>query len=156
MADLLKVAFMDSMIRYYEENHSWPANIVVFRDGVSDSQMDTTAKHEMAQLTRTFEAISRGMPQGSTKDVADRYQKLREKNLPGDYQPGFNFAVVQKRINTRMFTSKPGPKGPMYENPPPGTVLDHTVTRYEFKDFFLVPQVPDFYKKSDSDPSYAS
>ena len=30
--------------------------------------------------------------------------------------------------------------GGQYENPPPGTVLDHTVTRYQFKDFFLVPQ----------------
>ena len=26
------------------------------------------------------------------------------------------------------------------ENPPPGTILDHTITRYHFKDFFLVPQ----------------
>ena len=30
--------------------------------------------------------------------------------------------------------------GKNVENPPPGTILDHTVTRYEFKDFFLVPQ----------------
>lgn len=27
-----------------------------------------------------------------------------------------------------------------YTDPPPGTVLDHTVTRYKYKDFFLVPQ----------------
>ena len=31
-------------------------------------------------------------------------------------------------------------RGNNVENPPPGTILDHTVTRYEFKDFFLVPQ----------------
>ena len=35
-----------------------------------------------------------------------------------------------------MLTSPSG----QVENPPPGTILDHTITRYHFKDFFLVPQ----------------
>ena len=29
---------------------------------------------------------------------------------------------------------------PEYANPPPGTIVDHTVTRFKYKDFFLVPQ----------------
>lgn len=45
------------------------------------------------------------------------------------------FIVVQKRINTRIFLKKNGE-----ENPPPGTILDHTVTRYKYRDFFLVSQ----------------
>ena len=59
-----------------------------------------------------------------------------KQEMPQDYNPGFNFVVVQKRINTRIFTSK----GANLENPPPGTILDNTVTRRNFKDFFLVPQ----------------
>merc|ERR1712227_353600 len=48
----------------------------------------------------------------------------------------FAYVVVKKRISTRILLKK----GPNYENPPPGTVLDHTVTNFNFKDFFLVPQ----------------
>lgn len=48
--------------------------------------------------------------------------------------------MVQKRINTRILGVNK--RGANYEfiNPPAGTVLDHTVTRYKYKDFFLVPQ----------------
>jgi len=35
------------------------------------------------------------------------------------------FVVVQKRINTRIFSMLNG-----VSNPPPGTVVDHTITRY--------------------------
>ena len=60
--------------------------------------------------------------------------------LPENYKPGFVFVVVQKRINTRLLAA--ARKGNRYEytNPPPGTVLDHSVTRFKYKDFFLVPQ----------------
>ena len=60
--------------------------------------------------------------------------------LPENYKPGFVFVVVQKRINTRILSV--ARKGNRYEyaNPPPGTVLDHSVTRFKYKDFFLVPQ----------------
>ena len=33
--------------------------------------------------------------------------------------------VVQKRISTRIFDK--GSNG--YDNPPPGTIIDHTITR---------------------------
>ena len=57
--------------------------------------------------------------------------------LPDDYNPGFTFVVVQKRINTRIYHQT---GRTTYENPPCGTILDHTVTRFKYKDFFLVPQ----------------
>lgn len=44
--------------------------------------------------------------------------------------------VVQKRITQRMFAMK----GAGLDNPPPGTVLDHSITRREWFDFFLVSQ----------------
>ncbi len=60
---------MDALIKFFDENHAWPVNIVVFRDGVSDSQMDTTATHEMPQLTRAFAAIKQGIPRGASREV---------------------------------------------------------------------------------------
>jgi len=43
---------------------------------------------------------------------------------------------VQKRINTRLFAINGG----KLENPAPGCVVDHTITRRFLFDFFLVPQ----------------
>ncbi len=42
--DSLKIAFMEALVRYNEINGRLPETIVVFRDGVSDSQMDTVSK----------------------------------------------------------------------------------------------------------------
>ena len=41
------------------------------------------------------------------------------------YKPKMAVVVVQKRISTRIFGK--GSNG--YDNPPPGTIIDHTITR---------------------------
>jgi len=122
--DALKTAFVDCMIKYWDVNHRWPQHILVFRDGVGDGQLEVTEKHEAEQFIRTFRHVN-----GDGDTLNDK--------LPEDYNPGFTFCVVQKRINTRIYLQT-GPRS--YENPPCGTVLDHTVTRFKYKDFFLVPQ----------------
>ena len=33
--DALRVAFIEGLIKYWETNHKWPANIVVFRYNLS-------------------------------------------------------------------------------------------------------------------------
>ena len=71
---------------------------------------------------------------GSESDLRKRFRSV----VPTNYNPRFVYIVVQKRISTRIMMRQDG--GKSVENPPPGTILDHTVTRYEFKDFFLVPQ----------------
>ncbi len=76
-----QVAFMDALIRYHEENHCWPTNIVVFRDGVSDSQMGTTASYEMPQFTRTFAAIKEGVPSGASKEVCTEGKKKKQFSM---------------------------------------------------------------------------
>lgn len=83
----------------------FPATIIVFRDGVGDGQLDTVAKHEVPQLKDCFKQCSE------------------------DYHPKFAFVVVQKRINTRIYsTPRPGE----HDNPPPGTVIDHHITRRDW------------------------
>ena len=123
-----------TIFRYYETNNYWPATVVVFRDGVSDSQMDTVAAHEGNQFLNTLKNVDKDSSSGSSASSSLR-KKLLEL-LPSEYSPRFAYVVVQKRISTRIMV----PRGPSFENPPPGTVLDHTVTRFRFKDFFLVPQ----------------
>jgi len=142
--DALKVAFMEALVQYYETNNKWPKDIVVFRDGVSDGQMDVVEKHEAEQFIRTFAHVAgSGGGGGSTSNSGggdgsvSSLQRKFAQVVPQDYKPGFSFIIVQKRINTRLFATR-GPG--QYDNPPAGTVLDHTVTRYKFKDFFLIPQ----------------
>ena len=105
--DALKTAFVDCLIKYWEVNHRWPQHIVVFRDGVGDGQLEVAEKHEAEQFIRTFRHVN-----GNGGDT-----KLDEM-LPEDYNPGFTFVVVQKRINTRIYLQT-GPR-----------VLLHSVSRY--------------------------
>lgn len=53
MTDALKIAFISSLIKYWEQNHKWPENIVVFRDGVGDGQLEATAHHEVTVTNAT-------------------------------------------------------------------------------------------------------
>ena len=119
ITDALTVSFMDALIKYWETNHKWPRNIVVYRDGVSDGQMSMVQAHEVTQFLRTFRHINDAS--GIPAENADRHQKLG-KILPSDYNPGFNFIVVQKRINTRIFKADQA----QFQNPNAGTILDHT------------------------------
>jgi len=112
LIDALKIAFIKSLKKYYEVNHNWPDTVIVFRDGVGDSQLAVSAKYEAEQFKDCFRHIS------------------------DNYSPGLGFVVVQKRINTRIFLMA----GKEPENPAPGTILDHTVTRRDWYDFFLVSQ----------------
>jgi len=138
--DALKIAFLHSLIRYYDANDCFPETVVIFRDGVGDSQMTTVAAHEGQQFMNAFkvstdsgsDSDSDSDSSGSSDEIRKRFKELR----PKDYNPQFVYIVVQKRISTRIMMSQ----GREVLNPPPGTILDHTVTRFAFKDFFLVPQ----------------
>ena len=61
---------------------------------------------------------------------------LGPPDLPPVKVPSLVYVVVQKRINTRIYKYTVGTNN--YENPPPGTIVDSTITRYQYKDFFLV------------------
>lgn len=57
-------------------------------------------------------------------------------SIQEDYKPMITFIVVQKRINTRIFAVRSSG----LENPNPGSILDHSVTRRTMYDFFLISQ----------------
>ena len=135
--DALRIAFIEGLIKYWEANQRWPNQIVVFRDGVGDGQLEATEKHEAEQFQRVF--LNGNGHNGGASEVSKMQSKLSEM-IPDNYKPGFAFVVVQKRINTRILSVVRKGNRSDYANPPPGTVVDHTVTRHRYKDFFLVPQ----------------
>ncbi|KAK3090400.1 hypothetical protein FSP39_011581 [Pinctada imbricata] len=110
LVDGLKVCMTSAIRKYHEVNHVLPEKIVVFRDGVGDGDLKYI-EHEVAQFETCFGHFGQ------------------------DYQPRMAVVIVQKRINTRIFSL-----GRDYDNPAPGTVVDHTLTRRDKYDFFLVSQ----------------
>nr|NP_001107667.1 seali [Strongylocentrotus purpuratus]ABY58155.1 seali [Strongylocentrotus purpuratus] len=108
----LKLCFTSSLKKYHDINHALPEKIVIFRDGVGDGQLNVVATYEQEQLSQCFSMFG------------------------ADYKPQLCIVVVQKRINTRIFSVAGG----NYENPYPGMVIDHTITRPTWYDFFLVSQ----------------
>ncbi|NWR93370.1 PIWL2 protein, partial [Furnarius figulus] len=90
-------------------NHSLPMKIVVYRDGVSDPQLDTVLKYEVPQMQKSFNTFE-------------------------NYQPSLVVLVVQKQISTNFYSLT----GKDFMSSPPGTVLDHTITSTDWEDFFLL------------------
>ncbi|XP_037044625.1 protein argonaute-3-like [Bradysia coprophila] len=101
-----------ALTAYKNNNGEYPAKIIVYRDGVGDGQLAVVKEYELPQMRNAC--------------------KLLDEN----YDPAFTFIVVQKRIHARLFAVHGG----KLENPEPGCVIDHTITRRFLYDFFLVPQ----------------
>lgn len=110
--DQLRNCLEDAIKNFHNKTNSLPTRIIIYRDGVGDGALKTIAEHEISQLRRAFQSFP-------------------------DYEPQFSFIVVQKRINQRFLLEEYPEK---YENPVPGTIIDHTVTRKDYFDFFLVSQ----------------
>ncbi|GLG94082.1 Piwi-like protein Ago3 [Gryllus bimaculatus] len=117
LADNLRVCMGGALKKYLEASGFYPDRIIMFRDGVGDGQLKMTQEFEVPQLLQSF------------------------GDLGLSYKPKLTVVVCQKRIMTRIFSVQ-GNLGcnPRLQNPLPGTVLDHTVTRHDWYDFFLVSQ----------------
>ncbi|XP_014341914.2 piwi-like protein 2 [Latimeria chalumnae] len=107
--DSLKLCLVSSLQKFHEVNHFLPEKIIVYRDGVSDGQLKTVADYEIPQLQKCFTTFE-------------------------NYHPKMVVIVVQKRISTNIYSVSGG----RFETPPPGTVIDHTVTNRGWVDFFLL------------------
>ncbi|KAF5895430.1 piwi-like protein 2 isoform X1, partial [Clarias magur] len=104
-----RVCLLAALQKYYEVNHSFPEKIIIYRDGVSDGQLKAVELYEIPQILGCFETFP-------------------------NYEPKLAFIVVQKRINTTLYAYGDD----RFVTPPPGTVLDHTVTNREWVDFYLM------------------
>ncbi|KAG6934493.1 piwi like RNA-mediated protein silencing 2 [Chelydra serpentina] len=109
IADSLKLCLVGALQKFYEVNHCLPVKIAVYRDGVSDSQLNTVVSYEIPQLQQCFQAFE-------------------------NYQPKMVVFVVQKKINTNLYSASTE----HFVSPAPGTVIDHTVTSRDWVDFYLL------------------
>ncbi|GKB08996.1 argonaute 2-like protein [Tanacetum coccineum] len=96
------------LVNAYEQlNGMKPEKIVVFRDGVSDSQFDMVLKKEMGGMKKAI------------------YSK--------SYRPLITFVIARKRHNIRLFLDDEREWG----NVPPGTVVDTAIVHPFQFDFYL-------------------
>ncbi|XP_071730034.1 protein argonaute 16-like [Rutidosis leptorrhynchoides] len=95
---------------YLTSNKRKPTQILVFRDGVSDSQFNEVLNYELDQMIKA-------------------YQYLDEVNVPK-----FTVIVAQKKHHTKFFQAN----GP--ENVPSGTVVDTKVVHPRNYDFYMCAQ----------------
>ncbi|KAK2945278.1 putative piwi like protein [Blattamonas nauphoetae] len=100
-----------SLELYVRENGAPPSTIIMYRDGVGDSQFEAAVQGE-------YNMMIKGIRDFAAQPV---------------YRPQTAFIMVNKRINHRFFT----PNG---QNVQPGTIVDSVVTSPLFYDFFLVAQ----------------
>ncbi|KAG1699654.1 Piwi-like protein 1 [Nymphon striatum] len=113
LAMFLAIQLEDEPPSYFTENQcKLMYRFVKQRDGVGDGQLTHVADYEVPQLLDSLKCFG------------------------SDYNPSLTIIIVQKRINARMFLNN----GNGLENPSPGSVLDHTVTRKHWYDYFLVSQ----------------
>ncbi|XP_043701213.1 protein argonaute 2-like [Telopea speciosissima] len=96
--------------KYAELNKAKPKKIIVFRDGVSDSQFDMVLNEELMDLKKAIEHDG--------------------------YSPTITLVTAQKRHQTRLFPDgdKNGARG---GNVFPGTVVDTTIVHHWEFDFYL-------------------
>jgi len=113
--------------QYNHKNGFYPTNVIVYRDGVSNSQLRSFVEEETYEFQQAFTALG--------------------------LRPKLTVVVVQKRVTTRLFRECPeftrrgrcdvhncrGQES--HHSPAPGTVVDDTIVSAEFNDFFLVPSI---------------
>ncbi|KAK8743630.1 hypothetical protein OTU49_001174, partial [Cherax quadricarinatus] len=108
----LKMSLLESLRHYHKLYHVLPRSIIMYRDGVSEGQLKLVEDHELPQLATIFHHFA-------------------------SYEPKLYLIVVQKRVNTRIFAAM---RSRELGNPPPGSIIDHTITRRCWYDFLLVSQ----------------
>ncbi|RWS18865.1 Piwi1-like protein, partial [Leptotrombidium deliense] len=112
--------FSVGLKKYFDKNRVLPQRVVVYRDGVSEGQIQHVYETELKKIKEAIGSAVAGTGTGGTSD------KLQ-----------LTFIIVNKRVNTRFFLCGEDPE---YRNPTPGTIVDTVVTRKQRYDFYLVSQ----------------
>lgn len=114
---------------YHTENKAYPSSVIVYRDGVGDSQLTTFVRQEIGLYKDAFASLN--------------------------INPKLVVIVVQKRVNLRLFTACPvyarqAQRCPIankcqgrdkYHSPMAGTIVDNDITSAMLSDFYLVPSI---------------
>lgn len=95
---------------YKRLNKDYPRRVVLYRDGVSDGQIDHVFRVELAAVKKVVEDLNTGIM--------------------------LTMIIVNKRVGARFFMRT----STGFENPSPGSVIDNVVTREGRYDFYLISQ----------------
>ncbi|CAF2228788.1 unnamed protein product [Rotaria magnacalcarata] len=112
LVDGISVCIRDALKAFFMQNNAMPERIVIYRDGVGDGQLQAVYEHELPQIEETFNKVQEG------------------------YAPKWAMIIVKKRGCSRFFAKN---SHQLY-NPPPGTIIDHTITHQNWFDFYLISQ----------------
>ena len=110
-SDELTEAMKSRLQRWREHNGAFPANILVYRDGVSEGQFEQVLDTELPQMKVALKAC----------------------NVP---QTKITIVVSVKRHNTRFFPTKANEMS-RSGNIECGTIVDRSITLQRYWDFFL-------------------
>ncbi|XP_071904616.1 protein argonaute 16-like isoform X1 [Coffea arabica] len=102
---------LELLLDFYGTSNGYkPAQVIVFRDGVSESQFSKVLNFELNQMIKA-------------------YEHLGEVNFPK-----FTVIVAQKNHHTKLFQNNAS------ENVPPGTVVDTKIVHPRNYDFYMCAQ----------------
>lgn len=120
MVSDIKSMFLELLKMWKRRNHeAFPENILIYRDGVSESQYAEVLRNELQPL------------RDACKDIYP--PQMKDQQLPR-----FTLIIVGKRHHTRFFP-KPGANttSDLKGNPEPGLIVDRDITSSREFDFFL-------------------
>lgn len=101
----------ESLKKYKETNGCYPDRVFVYRDGVGEGALALVYETELKKILQVLKKV--------------------------DLKVRLTMIVVNKQVGARFYMRA---NQDNFTNPPPGTVIDHTVTRQGRYDFYLVSQ----------------
>jgi len=96
---------------FHDRNRCYPKQVILYRDGVADSQMEKIYNQEIKGIRQAFDDIST------------------------ECQPKLVYIITQKRVNARFMFEKGG----QMHNVPLGTIVDNGVVSSGAWDWYMVP-----------------
>ena len=117
----LNVLFLQALQKFHQFRGQLPEKIVVFRDGVSESQFDAVRNLEV----RSILDACRSLPLGN-----------------GSYDPEIIYTIVVKKTSTKLFLPTSRSSLSNVSNPPPGTLVTDSIVP-EAGDFYLISHFAD-------------
>ncbi len=106
--------FKDRIKLWQNHNKKLPANIVIFRDGVSEGQFKMVLDAELKQIRTACQQV-----------------------YPAKSPPRLSLIVSVKRHQTRFYPTDPNHIHFRSKSPKQGTIVDRGVTNVRYWDFFL-------------------
>jgi len=114
----IQTAVKNSLLAFKETNNGrFPQRLIVFRDGVSDSQRKTLKEIEVKAFLRAFDDL------------------VQNHEMPG--KPEFIFICTNKKVGCKFFAGDTAQRDGL-KNPEAGTVVTEEITSAQ--DFYLISQ----------------